>query len=90
MTDVAWGRVDEAGNVFVRTADGERQVGSWQAGSPDEALGYYTRKFENLKVEIDLLGRRVRGEGGASIDPDEAAATIARLRRMSWATSRRC
>ena len=80
MSTDAWGRVDETGNVFVRTGDGERQVGSWQAGSPDEALAYYTRKFENLKVEIDLLGRRVTGEGGASTDPDEAATAITRLR----------
>lgn len=75
-----WGRVDDDGNVFVRTADGERQVGSWQAGSPDEALAYYERKYENLKVEIDLLGRRIRGEGGAGVEPDEAAAAIERLR----------
>src|SRR5690349_5516824 len=75
-----WGRVDDAGNVFVRTADGERQVGSWQAGSPGEALAFYTRKYENLRVEIDLLGRRIRGEGGATIEPDEATASIERLR----------
>ena len=29
-----WGRVAEDGTVFVRTAEGERQVGSWQAGQP--------------------------------------------------------
>ena len=38
--DAPFGRVDAEGNVFVRTADGERKVGSWQAGSPDEALAW--------------------------------------------------
>ena len=33
----AWGRIDDDGTVFVRTADGERQIGSWQAG--DAAAG---------------------------------------------------
>ena len=34
-----WGRVDADGTVYVRTADGERVIGSWQAGSPEEAIG---------------------------------------------------
>jgi Domain of Unknown Function (DUF349) len=55
-----WGRVDETGTVYVRTADGERSVGSWQAGSPDEALAYFKRKYDGLVVEIGLLERRVR------------------------------
>src|SRR4051794_6559904 len=46
------GRVDETGTVYVRTADGEQVVGSWQAGSPDEALAYFERKYEGLVVEI--------------------------------------
>ena len=60
MSSDPWGRVDETGTVYVRTADGEREVGSWQAGSPDEALAYFKRKYEGLVVEIDLLERRVR------------------------------
>jgi hypothetical protein len=55
-----WGRVDETGTVYVRTADGEQVVGSWQAGSPDEALAYFERKYEGLVVEIGLLEKRVR------------------------------
>nr|WP_203600839.1 DUF349 domain-containing protein [Streptomyces sp. SID10853] len=55
-----WGRVDETGTVYVRTADGEKVVGSWQAGSPEEALAYFERKYEGLVVEIGLLERRVK------------------------------
>ena len=60
MSSDPWGRVDETGTVYVRTADGERVVGSWQAGSPDEALAYFERKYDGLVVEIGLLERRVR------------------------------
>ncbi|MFD6418717.1 DUF349 domain-containing protein [Streptomyces sp. NPDC060194] len=60
MSSDPWGRVDETGTVYVRTAEGEKVVGSWQAGSPEEALAYYERKYEGLKVEIGLLERRVR------------------------------
>jgi hypothetical protein len=55
-----WGRVDETGTVYVRTAEGEQVVGSWQAGSPEEALAYFERKYEGLKVEIGLLEKRVK------------------------------
>jgi len=55
-----WGRVDETGTVYVRTADGEQVVGSWQAGSPEEALAYFERKYEGLVVEIGLLEKRVK------------------------------
>ncbi|MFE9684797.1 DUF349 domain-containing protein [Streptomyces sp. NPDC006285] len=60
MSSDPWGRVDETGTVYVRTADGEQVVGSWQAGTPDEALAYFERKYEGLVVEIGLLERRVK------------------------------
>jgi len=60
VTSDPWGRVDDEGTVYVRTAEGEHVVGSWQAGSPDEALAYFTRKYEGIAVEIGLLERRVR------------------------------
>ncbi|MEV3875340.1 DUF349 domain-containing protein [Streptomyces sp. NPDC049906] len=60
MSSDPWGRVDETGTVYVRTAEGEQVVGSWQAGSPEEALAYFERKYEGLVVEIGLLERRVK------------------------------
>lgn len=77
MTSDPWGRVDEQGTVYVRTEDGERVVGSWQAGSPDEALAYFTRKFEGIEVEIGLLERRVRTTDLAAKD---AQAAVEHLR----------
>jgi hypothetical protein len=72
-----WGRVDETGTVYVRTADGEKEVGSWQAGSPAEALAYFERKYEGLVVEIGLLERRVQT---TDLAPKEALAAIEHLR----------
>ncbi len=72
-----WGRVDADGTVYVRTADGERVIGSWQAGSPDEALAFYYRKFEALDTEVTLLEQRVTA---TDLSPAQARAGIDRLR----------
>jgi hypothetical protein len=55
----AWGRVDETGAVFVRTSDGERQVGSWQAGAPEEGLAHFGTRFDDLAAEVGLLETRL-------------------------------
>ncbi|MFK0171806.1 DUF349 domain-containing protein [Streptomyces sp. NPDC090306] len=79
MSSDPWGRVDETGTVYVRTADGEQVVGSWQAGSPDEALAYFERKYEGLVVEIGLLERRVTT---TDLAPKDALAAIEHLREQ--------
>lgn len=71
-----WGRVDDDGTVYVRTGEGERPVGSWQAGSPAEALEFFRRKFDSLATEIALLEQRIVTTG---LSPAHARATIARL-----------
>ena len=71
-----WGRVDTDGTVYVRTADGERVIGSWQAGSPEEALAFYQRKYEALETEVVLLEQRINATDMA---PAQAAATVQRL-----------
>jgi hypothetical protein len=73
----AWGRVDANGEVFVRTADGERSVGSWQVGQPEQALAFFGRKFEDLAVQVDLLEQRLASGAAA---PDETAAGARKLR----------
>jgi hypothetical protein len=71
-----WGRVAEDGTVYVRTAEGERQVGSWQAGSPDEALTFFKRKFATLETEISLLEQRM---ASTDLSPVQARTSISRL-----------
>jgi len=71
-----WGRVDENGTVFVRTGEGEREVGSWQAGSPDEALAFFQRKFASLETEVTLIEQRIET---TDLSPAQAQSTIERL-----------
>ena len=61
-----WGRIDTDGTVFVRTAEGERSVGSWQAGDAEAGLAYYVRRYEDLATEVTLLEKRL--DSGAA-DP---------------------
>ena len=71
-TDPAkWGGVDDDGTVWVRTADGERQVGSWQAGAPEEGLAHYGARYDDLATEIELLEARIQSH------PEEAATVRA-------------
>ncbi|MHC5256897.1 DUF349 domain-containing protein [Streptomyces sp. UC4497] len=80
MSSDPWGRVDETGTVYVRTADGsEREVGSWKAGSPDEALAYFKRKYDGLVVEIGLLERRVKT---TDLSAKDAMTAIEHLREQ--------
>src|SRR3954447_19427201 len=59
--DGAWGRVAADGTVYVRTTDGERAVGQYPEGSPDEALAFFTRRYDALAFEVELLEQRVHG-----------------------------
>ncbi|MCX4968225.1 DUF349 domain-containing protein [Streptomyces sp. NBC_00654] len=79
MSSDPWGRVDETGTVYVRTADGEQVVGSWQAGSPEEALAYFERKYDGIVVEIGLLERRVKT---TDLSAKDATTAIEHLRQQ--------
>jgi hypothetical protein len=54
-----FGRIDEDGRAFVRTATGEICVGQWAAGTPQEGLAFFARKFDDLMAEIDLTKQRI-------------------------------
>ncbi|WP_345771443.1 DUF349 domain-containing protein [Geodermatophilus normandii] len=66
-----WGRVDEDGTVYVRTADGERVIGSWQAGEPAAGLAHFTRRYDDLATEVSLLEARLKAHTG---NPNELKA----------------
>lgn len=72
-----FGRVDADGTVYVKTTAGERTVGSWQAGTPEEGLAHFARRFADLVTEVDLLSTRL--DTGAA-EPRHSLATIQRLR----------
>jgi len=69
----SFGRVDAEGTVYVRTAAGERVVGSWQAGSPEEGLAHFCRRYADLATEVDLLERRL-ASGAAEAQPTLTSA----------------
>jgi hypothetical protein len=72
----AYGRIDADGTVYVRTATGERAVGSWQAGSPEEGLAHFARRYDDLATEVELLEARL--DSGAA----DAQHTLAGVHRL--------
>ena len=55
-----FGRVDEDGNVFLTRGGQERQIGSWQAGTPEEGLAHYGQRYDDLVTEVELIETRLR------------------------------
>lgn len=80
MTDshsIEWGRIAPDGTVFVRTSDGERAIGSWQAGPAAEGIAFYRRKYDDLAAEVAILEARV---GAPTADVKAIAATARKVR----------
>lgn len=74
-----WGRVAEDGTVYVRTPDGERPVGSYEAGTPAEAMEFFTKRFDELEGKVHLLEQRV---ASGRLAPEEATSSIKALREQ--------
>ncbi|WP_392508702.1 DUF349 domain-containing protein [Naumannella halotolerans] len=74
----SFGRVDDDGTVYVRTDDGERAVGQVPDATPEEALTFFTRRFDALALEVQLLSTRV---GNGTVGPDEARKSASALRK---------
>lgn len=76
MDQTSYGRIAEDGTVYVRTADGERAVGSWHAGSAEEGLAHFARRYADIETEVTLMETRL---GSGAADPGH---TIVRLRQI--------
>ena len=76
MDQTSYGRIDADGTVYVRTATGERVVGSWHAGSIEEGLAHFARRYADVVTEVELIETRL-GSGAA-----DATHTITRLRQI--------
>ena len=79
MTTSEWGRVAEDGTVYVRTADGERSVGQYPEGTPEEALAFFTKRYDELAGSVHLVEQRVQA---GVVSPDEATETVRALRKQ--------
>jgi hypothetical protein len=73
----SFGRVAEDGTVFVRTPDGEREVGAYPGATPGEALHYFARKYDELFASADLLHQRLTT---TDLSAKDAADGLAKLR----------
>jgi DNA-binding transcriptional regulator YiaG len=59
LSAAEFGRVDADNTVFVIEAGVERQVGQYPGVTPEEALAYFVRKFEDLEAQVRLLEQRL-------------------------------
>lgn len=73
-----FGRVDADGTVYVREGEVERQVGQYPDGTPQEALEYFVRKFDDLAASATLLEQRSR----AGANPHDIARSVKSLREQ--------
>ena len=75
-----WGRIDADGTVYVKTSDGEREIGSWQAGDAEAGLAFYVRRYEDLSTEVTLLEQRLAsGAGDAAATRTHATELLEKL-----------
>lgn len=58
-TQISFGRVDDANNVFVIEGGVERQVGQYPGVPAADALAYFERKFADLEAQVRILEQRV-------------------------------
>ena len=72
-----FGRVEEDGTVYVLTSNGERRVGQVPDVSPDEALSFFTQRYDSLAAEVTLLGQRVIA---AAMSPEDARRAVSALK----------
>ncbi len=74
-----WGRVADDGTVYVKTLDGERNVGQYAEGTPEEALTFFTNRYDALAFEVHLLEQRI---GAGKLSPEEAVSGVRSLREQ--------
>jgi uncharacterized protein DUF349 len=72
-----WGRIAQDGTVYTYIPDGQQVVGSWQAGTPEEGLAHFARRFDDLLTEAELLESRLTSGVG---DPKQALSRVRALR----------
>jgi hypothetical protein len=76
MSEKTTARVDEAGHVYVVEAEGERVIGQYADVSPEEALAFFERKFNDTNSALVLLEQRAK-RGAPAGEIAESAKKIA-------------
>ncbi|MGX0670347.1 DUF349 domain-containing protein [Kocuria marina] len=61
----AFGRADEDGTVYVSVQGTEYECGQFPDATPDEALAYFARKFDDAEAQVALLEQRIAAKAPA-------------------------
>ena len=59
MAATQFGRVDEKNNVYVNDNGTERLVGQYPDVTQEEALAFFTKKFDDLEAQVRILEQRI-------------------------------
>lgn len=59
MSENKFGRVDEQNNVYVQDVSGERLVGQYPDVSAEQAMEFFTKKFDDLEAQVRILEQRI-------------------------------
>lgn len=71
-----FGRVDESGHVFVTVGEDEREVGSYPGATPEEALQYFARKYDEIAASADLLEARLANPDVSAKEVTDGLTTL--------------
>ncbi|OFT89684.1 DUF349 domain-containing protein [Corynebacterium sp. HMSC28B08] len=81
-----WGRVEDDGTAYVVTSRGERHIGDFKAGTPEEGLAHFGARYDDVSTEIALLemrltthpeeARRIRSDAAKIREDLDTAAII--------------
>ncbi len=63
--------------MYLKTADGERVIGSWQAGEHEAAYAHFGRRYDDLNTEVALMERRLASGTADARKIKSAAAALA-------------
>ena len=63
-----FGRIDEAGTIWVKDGDGERVVGAYPEELPEDPFALYVRRYLDLEATINLFRTRLPVLSAKDID----------------------
>ncbi|MBO9626222.1 MAG: DUF349 domain-containing protein [Microbacterium sp.] len=71
-----WGRVSEDGTVEVLEGGDWRVVGQYPDGTPEEALAYFVRKYDDIAFKVHALEQRHQAGGASASDLAKQAGHV--------------
>lgn len=72
----SFGRVADDGTVYVRIGETEHSVGQYPEGTAEEAMAFFTRRYDAVAFEVQLLEQRVHA---GALSPTEATESLDRI-----------